>query len=62
MMAIREGTGWRATSVRTDPVGVAVRVMAATVARVHRTRHQASRPVVEGVVHTRGVDATITDE
>jgi hypothetical protein len=36
--------------------------MAATVGRARRTRHQTSRPVVEGVVHTRGADATITDE
>jgi hypothetical protein len=36
--------------------------MAATVGRVRRAGHQASRPVVEGVVHTRGADATITDE
>ena len=32
-MTIMDGTGWRATSVRTDPVGVAVRVMTATVGR-----------------------------
>ena len=61
MMTIMEGTGWRATSVRTDPVGVAVRVMAATLGRVRAAGHQASRPVVEGVDHTRGADATITD-
>jgi len=59
---IMDGTGWRATSVRTDPVGVAVRVMGATVGRVRRAGHQANRSVVEGVVHTRGADATITDE
>jgi hypothetical protein len=60
MMTIMDGTGWRATSVRTDPVGVAVRVMAATVGRARAAGHQATRPVVEGVNHTPGTDATIS--
>jgi hypothetical protein len=60
MMMIMDGTGWRATSVRTDPVGVAVRVMTAKVGRAHGAGHQANRPVVEGVGHTWSADATIT--
>ena len=49
---IIEGTGWRATSVRTDPVGVAVRVMTATLGGPRAAGHPASRPIVEGVDHT----------
>jgi len=36
--------------------------MTAKVGRARGAGQQANRPVVEGVVHTRGADATITDE